>query len=132
MRSIEVDDEVYALLVKEARPLEDTANSVLRRKYGLDSETSDPADTNHRKSTLAPLVDAGQLSKGQRLMWRRRNLGEEHVAFVTEEGKMRLEDGSVHDSPSGACRAAAGISVNGWSAWCTDDGTALHVLKARI
>ncbi len=38
MPAIRIDDEVYALLQKDAQPFEDTPNSVLRRKLGLEKQ----------------------------------------------------------------------------------------------
>lgn len=127
--SIDVDDEVYARLAREARPLVDTPNSVLRRLLGLDREASTTHTSRTRKAALAPLLADGRLTVGQALTWHRRNLGQVHTAFVTADGKLRLDDGTVHDSPSGACSAAAGVAVNGWSAWHTDKGTTLQDLR---
>ncbi|WP_435614518.1 hypothetical protein [Streptomyces coelicoflavus] len=85
-----------------------------------------------RPGALGPLLDAGLLKSGQRLLWRRRNLGQEYLAHVTPEGSLRLEDGRICDSPSGACAAAAHGKVNGWDAWRTDEGVSLSMLRGRI
>ncbi|MFF8593524.1 hypothetical protein ACF061_19195 [Streptomyces sp. NPDC015220] len=127
--SIDVDDEVYARLAREAKPLVDTPNTVLRRLLGLDRGASTTPADRTRKAALTPLLADGRLMVGQALTWRRRNLGQEHTAFVTADGKLRLDDGTVHDTPSGACSAAAGVAVNGWSAWRTDKGVALQELR---
>ncbi|MFD5749565.1 DUF4357 domain-containing protein [Streptomyces sp. NPDC127033] len=128
MRTIEVGDEVYAHLEQAATPLIDTSNSVLRRLLGLDHGTSPlrPGQT----SPLAALVASGQLSEGQRLTWHRRNHNEKHFAVVTKDGRLRLQDGTTHKSPSGACGAISGISINGWSAWHTEDGKPLQALRS--
>ncbi|MEV0012929.1 hypothetical protein [Streptomyces sp. NPDC047973] len=126
--SIDVDDEVYARLAREAKPLVDTPNSVLRRLLGLDRTATPTADHN-RKAALTPLLIDGRLTVGQALTWRRRNLGQVHTAFVTADGKLRLDNGTVHDTPSGACSAVAGVAVNGWSAWHTAEGTPLQDLR---
>ena len=41
-REIEVDDEVFAVLQQEAEPFEDTPNTVLRRRLGLDADEDGP------------------------------------------------------------------------------------------
>src|SRR5207249_4392035 len=43
-RVIRVDDDVYRILQKEARPFEDTPNSVLRRLLRLGDENANRAD----------------------------------------------------------------------------------------
>jgi hypothetical protein len=126
---IDVDDEVYAHLERSAKPLVDTPNSVLRRLLDLDRKEPAPATSRRQTPPLAQLVATGKLTVGQRLTWRRRNLGTEYTAFVTEDGKLRLEDGTIYDSPSGACFAAAGINVNGWSTWRTTDDISLQSLR---
>ncbi|MCB5908076.1 hypothetical protein [Streptomyces pinistramenti] len=122
--SITVDAEVFARLQREAKPLIDTPNSVLRRLLALDEATVQPG-------ALAELLAAGLLQPGQRLTWRRRNLGQVHRTHVTAEGSLRLEDGRICVSPSGACEAATGAKANGWDAWHTDDGTSLSALRGR-
>ncbi|MEU4108047.1 hypothetical protein [Streptomyces sp. NPDC027717] len=123
--TITVDAEVFAHLQREAQPLIDTPNSVLRRLLALDT-------TAARPGALAPLLDAGRLQPGQRLTWRRRNLGKQYHAYVTAEGYLRLDDGRVCDSPSGACDVVAHCKVNGWAAWRADDGASLGALRDRL
>ncbi|WP_324786630.1 DUF4357 domain-containing protein [Streptomyces sp. H51] len=127
LRKIDVDDEVYAHLEQAATPLVDTPNSVLRRLLGLDRDTATTKPNQH--SPLATLVTSGRLSVGQRLVWHRRNYNKTHLAVVTADGRLRLEDGTTHKSPSGACGAISGIAINGWSAWRTEDGTPLQALR---
>ncbi|WP_171162546.1 DUF4357 domain-containing protein [Streptomyces sp. I05A-00742] len=122
--TITVDAEVFECLQREAQPLIDTPNSVLSRLFALDSAAARPG-------ALAPLIDAGKLQPGQRLTWRRRNLGQEYHAHVTAEGCLQLDDGRVCGSPSGACDAVAHCKVNGWDAWRTDEGMSLSVLRGR-
>lgn len=54
-RQIEVDDEVFSVLQREAEPFVDTPNSVLRRKFGLDADedgpVSPPPSDNPRSGT---------------------------------------------------------------------------------
>ncbi|WP_158073003.1 restriction system modified-DNA reader domain-containing protein [Streptomyces kebangsaanensis] len=124
-RTIVVDDEVFERLQREAQPLIDTPNSVLRRLLALDARPVRPGP-------LGPLLDAGLLEPGQRLVWRRRNLAQRYLAYVTPEGRLRLDDGRIYDSPSGACDAVAHCKVNGWDAWRTGEGVSLSVLRSRI
>ncbi|MFG2388133.1 hypothetical protein ACGFYF_04545 [Streptomyces lavendulae] len=128
--AITVDDEVFERLQREAQPLVDTPNSVLRRILKMDGPSG--AGHRRRKPSLAPLLAKGLVHPGQRLTWQRRHLGVTYAAQVTEEGRMRLEDGAVCDSPSGACEAAARCKINGWDVWCTEDGTPLADLRARV
>lgn len=127
LHKIDIDDEVYGLLKQAATPLVDTPNSVLRRLLGLDQDTL--ASKPGSNPPLASLVACGRLSAGQRLTWHRRNHKKTHIAVVTKDGRLRLEDGTTHKSPSGACGAIAGISINGWSAWHTEDGRPLQDLR---
>lgn len=124
-RTIVVDDEVFKRLQSEAQPLIDTPNSVLRRLLALDAKPV-------RRGALGPLLEAGLLEPGQRLVWRRRNLAREYLAYVTPEGHLRLDDGRICDSPSGACDAVAHCKVNGWDAWRTGEDVSLSVLRSRI
>ncbi len=41
-RQIEVDDEVFAVLLREAEPFVETPNGVPRRKLGLDANEEGP------------------------------------------------------------------------------------------
>ncbi|GAB2961043.1 hypothetical protein [Streptomyces heilongjiangensis] len=126
--TIVVDQEVYERLQKEAVPFVDNPNTVLRRLLEIDHERE--VGNRRRRSSLAPLVKAGRLAPEQRLTWRRRNLGETHVAYVTEDGYLRLPDGRICDSPSGACETVASCKINGWTAWHTEDGVPLADLRA--
>ncbi|MEU3354170.1 hypothetical protein [Streptomyces sp. NPDC037389] len=134
-RTIRVDDEVFAQLQSLAKPFVDTPNSTLRRLLGLegdDAATAPEKKTSRgtvRDQTLAPLLADGRLTAGQRLVWHRRNLGRIHHVVVLDNGDLRLEDGSVHTTPSGAATALAGNPQNGWRAFLTEDGTRLSELR---
>lgn len=132
--TITLDEDVFEDLQERAKPRQfiDNPNSVLREILGPRTRTVSLISRND-KGHLDPLMEAGLLTAGQRLTWRRRNLGELHTAFVTDDGGIRLMDGTVHRSPSGAAKTAAGVtSVNGWGAWCTDEGSSLDFLRAQI
>lgn len=70
-----------------------------------------------RRITIAQVLDAGLLLPGERLVWKRPRLGEQWFATVTDDGKMRLEDGTVCASPSAASRAVSGSSGNALNSW---------------
>lgn len=70
-----------------------------------------------RRFEVGDLLDAGMISAGEPLVWRRRG-GVEHSATVTAEGKLELPDGRVFDTPSGAAMGASGSNaVPGWEVW---------------
>lgn len=133
--TIRIDDEVYERLQKEAKPFVDTPNSVLRRLLGLDSEVSETPVGGERdavrRGELAPLIEAGLLEVGQRLVWKRRQTT--HEAAVTVDGSLRLSDGRVFGTPSGAARALSGYEVNGWRNWGRpEDDVRLSSLRDRL
>lgn len=71
-----------------------------------------------RQVKIEDLVEHGYLQPGDRLVWRRPQIGEEHWGTITEEAQIRLDSGEVHWSPSGAAKAAADVAaVDGWSSW---------------
>lgn len=123
-RTIRVDDEVFARLQSLAEPFVDTPNSTLRRLLGLDRPASGGGS-----NALDPLLASGKLRVGQRLVWRRRNLNQVHHVTVMADGSLRLEDGSVHTTPSAAATALAGNQQNGWKVFATEDGTTLGDLR---
>jgi hypothetical protein len=60
-RVIRIDDDVWAWLQKNARPLEDTANSVLRRVAGLD-ESHAPSTPEVNSAAETPKVSVHKAS----------------------------------------------------------------------
>ncbi|NEG96529.1 hypothetical protein CS006_00870 [Bifidobacterium primatium] len=71
-----------------------------------------------RRITIMQVIDAGLLVPGEKLVWKRPRLGQEWYATVTNDGRLELEDGSVHATPTAAARAAsgkaAGAALNVW------------------
>ena len=65
-KTIRIDDEVWAEVQRQARPLEDTPNSVLRRMFGLPEETTRGGRINPRVAKLLTLV---QDQVGQTVQW---------------------------------------------------------------
>lgn len=69
---------------------------------------------NGRRFEVGDLLEAGMTAAGEPLVWRRRAGVADH-ATVTYEGKIRLEDGRLFDTPSTAAMAAADANaVPGW------------------
>lgn len=67
---------------------------------------------------------------GEPLEWRRRDV--EYHATVTDEGKLRLEDGRVFDTPSGAAMAASGSdAVPGWEVWRLPKRDDRYIIELR-
>lgn len=126
MRSIRVDDEVYAWLENQAVGF-DAPNSVLRRLAGLADEQEPPAEDD-KDGKLLPLIQAGRLKAGETLTWHRPRKNETHRATVTDRGCIRIADGRVFTDPSPAAVALAGYESNGWKAW-EADGVKLGDLK---
>lgn len=118
--NIEVDDEVYAALQSLAVAFVDTPNSVLRRL--LLSHTGEPVEeaeqtaiNNPPGNMLGVLFAAGFIQENEQLIWSQQN--ERHRGWITSDGCLRLEDGTVHRTPSAAARHLSGYAINGWVAW---------------
>lgn len=62
-----------------------------------------------------PLLEGGRLRAGDRLIHHRPRRNRTFTAEVTEDGYIRLENGSEFVKPSPALRACVGNEVNGWS-----------------
>lgn len=133
--TIRVDDDVFALLQREARAFVDTPNSVLRKLLGLEevvagSTASPPPPAVPGK--VLTLLQEGHVEHQEPLIWPRRQNGQTFRASVTDAGRIRLEDGREFDTPSGAARDLAGYEVNGLRAWRREsDGATLGELWAR-
>lgn len=112
-REIEVDDEVYAALQREAVAFEETTpNDVLRRLLltGSSRPPGKPGD-------LMPLLEAGRLQAGDKLVHEQRRKGRSFTAEVTSDGYVQLPDGQRFPAPSPALKACVGSEINGWASW---------------
>jgi hypothetical protein len=113
-RSIEVDDEVYAALGRAARPfLETTPNEVLRRLLLGEAHRGEP----RKPGDLMPLLAEGRLQAGEHLVHHQPRRNKTFTAEVTDDGYIRLENGSEFAKPSPALRACVGHEINGWGQW---------------
>lgn len=129
-RSIDVDDEVFAFLQRQAEPFVDTANDVLRRLL-LGGTPKQPARTNRRGGDLLPYVQAGMLQVGDELTHEQKRKGQLHRAVVTEDGCIEAA-GQIFHKVSPALKACVGSEINGWSNWyVTRTGEVLHTVRAR-
>lgn len=116
LRKIEIDDEVFTLLQREAVPFVDTTpNDVLRRKL-----LGQTPLTSGRQGDLMPLIDAGRLKPGDRLMHHQPRKGRTFAAEVTSDGYIQLDDGRKFAAPSPALKACVGSEINGWYQWIVE------------
>lgn len=113
-RKIEVDDEVYAALQREAVAFEETTpNDVLRRMLLAGTSrlsVGKPGD-------LMPLLEAGRLEAGDKLVHEQRRKGKVFTAEVTPDGYIQLPDGRKFAAPSPALKTCVGSEINGWGQW---------------
>lgn len=66
------------------------------------SKTSPRPSHSSRRVTIRQVIDAGLLVPGERLVWERPRKGERWFATVTENGRLRLDDGSEYPTPTAA------------------------------
>lgn len=87
-----------------------------------------------RRVRVADLIEAGLLESGARLVFQRPRVGTRHLARVTQEGAIQLEDGRTFTSPSRAAVAATGgRALDGWNAWVLEStGQLLDELRQRL
>jgi hypothetical protein len=132
MYQIDVDAQVHAAL-RELGRTGDTFNGVLRSLLGLPGQKL-AGRSRHRLSRhgLGPLLDAGLLQPGQRLIWDRPRLHEQHTVTVDADGNLITEAGTVCATPNVATRALSGYPAAGWPAFCTDEGVSLEMLRSQL
>ncbi|MFJ4414265.1 hypothetical protein [Streptomyces sp. NPDC088925] len=114
MRTIEIDEEIFAYLQSHSEPLVDTPNDVLRRELLHPHRSPAKATDQRRKGSLASLIDAGLVSAGDTLEHHQTRLRRTHTAVITADGWIEIQDGSTFAQPSPALKAQTGTSINGW------------------
>jgi hypothetical protein len=68
--------------------------------------------------SLRDLLEAGLVSAGDDIIWKRRNSRLTFTAKILPNGMIKTTDGVSHNSPSMAARHVnMGISTNGWRVW---------------
>lgn len=92
-------------------------------QLGLDGGASASGQSHAQRKafygvSLRDLIDANLVIVGDRLTGERS--GERFTAEVIEGGRLRLADGRVFDSLSGAADHLTGRSNNGWEFWSVD------------
>lgn len=125
MPEIEIDDEVFALLQRQAEPFVDTPNDVLRRLVGLDVDAPNGNTPNkprpvkryrnRKRGDLMTLIETGAIEVDDLLIYRKRT-GEEFRGTVTNDGWIEA-NGTTFYSPSGALKSLVGYEINGWKHW---------------
>ncbi|MEU5554152.1 hypothetical protein ABZ738_30710 [Micromonospora sp. NPDC047793] len=135
MHQIDIDDQVHATL-RELGRTGDTFNDVLRGVLNLNLEGPRLMSGGHRrawnaKPPLGALVRAGMLQPGQRLVWNRPRIGEQHTVTVDVHGNLITEQGRICPTPDSATRAIVGYPAAGWPAFRTEDGVSLQQLREQ-
>src|SRR5260370_37405934 len=87
-----------------------------------------------RRVTIGDLIDAGLLTPGTGLQFRRPRAGQTHRAVVTQAGTISLEEGQEFRSPSRAAVVVADVSaIDGWHAWTViPSGRSLDSLRQDL
>lgn len=116
---VEIDDEVFTFLQRQARPLVDSVNDVLRRLL-LPKESGEAKQAARRPGNLARLVDAGLVQAGDRLTHTRKRSGQTFHAIITADGWTELPDGRPFRGPSPALREYVGTQIDGNANWTHD------------
>ena len=84
-------------------------------------------------TTISDLVSHGLLKVGDKLVWKRRSLGETHTATIQSNGTLVTEDGAVHKTPSGAAKHFSKKPVDGWNTWkIGETKTSIGSLRSKI
>ncbi|EWC64500.1 hypothetical protein UO65_0107 [Actinokineospora spheciospongiae] len=101
------------------------------------SGTTSPSPSGLRdyagNGDLVDLLAAGLLHPGDEFRWNRPALDICHTARIEPDGRLRLEDGRIYRTPSGATTALGGNHQNGWVTWQrTSDGVSLSDLRATL
>lgn len=154
MYTIDVDDDVFEVLQREARPLLDSPNDVLRRLLLSDSDdegeskppkrplktaqpTGSPAEPRpvlrRVAGRLFPLVKAGLIDDGDELRHTRKRTGETYLAQVDYLGRVVLPNNKVFTEPSPALRHYVGSEIDGWANWThVRSGKTLRLLRSEL
>jgi hypothetical protein len=113
MPMINLDDQVLAAIEERTCP-RCGVSAPLRNAFGL----RPPRVPRHQQhNSLIPLMEAGTISSGDKLIWHRKNLDHTHYAAVTAEGLIQLGDGSLHYTPDKAASSLAGYPIYAWRQW---------------
>ena len=79
---------------------------------------------------LGTLINAGLVSDGSKVFANFE--GGLREATLDDQGRLHLDDGTVHRTPSGAARRVTGHETNGWNFWRLEvDGNAVSLKELR-
>jgi hypothetical protein len=132
VRRIDIDDEVYEALGRHAVGFQQP-NDVLRALLGLDtapaaSATGAPAHTSPGR--LAPLLAAGVINPGDKLVHVQPRKGRSFAGQVEADGRITTERGRYAE-PSPALRELVGSQIDGWKHWTHEaSGNNLRQLRS--
>jgi hypothetical protein len=80
--------------------------------------SASPQRRARHQATVADLIGADLLRSGDELVWQRPRSGQEFRCTVMDDGRLRMANGQVTSSLSGAAGVAAGGgSYDGWEVW---------------
>ncbi|MGQ0843512.1 MAG: hypothetical protein ACT4QF_05215 [Sporichthyaceae bacterium] len=126
-RTIEIDEDVVAVLLANISTFGETENDVLRRLLLPAADSTPVADDRlprqrryvdeRCEDTITPLLEAGTVQAGDFLVYDRS--GRKLRAVVLEDGSLRLaNDETAYASPAAALQAVLGRhEADAWSAW---------------
>jgi len=137
MKTIKIDNEVYAFLQKKAIVFEENPNDVLRRIFNLNQVNTPqkPAPDANRipykqpKTNLPDLIRLGVLSEGQKLIFQHGTKSlTEYTATIS--GKGLIWKGKSYSMSELAGKALETIGLDGTSVrgplfWFTEDGKSI-------
>lgn len=125
---IEIDDDVYAELERHVKGFEQP-NDVLRRLLLKDTAEARPRLAPVAKGKLLPLLQAGLVEEGDRLVHERKRKGDRFEATVGESGWL-IVDGDLVQAPSPALARLVGSQIDGWANWVHErSGKTLRQLR---
>lgn len=114
MRTIEIDDEVFAYLQRHSEPLVDSPNDVLRRQLLKDEKPPASTAAARRTGALMFIIEAGLAAPGDKLQHHQSRLKRTHEATITADGWVEIPDGQAFPQPSPALKSQTGSDINGW------------------
>lgn len=133
MRTIEVDDEVFAYLQRHSEPLVDTPNDVLRRELLKDKKPPVDKRSDRKTGTLMPIIEAGLAAAGDKVRHHQSRLKRTHEATITADGWIEIPDGRAFPQPSPALKAQTGSEINGWGQYThVPSGRRLQELREEV
>jgi hypothetical protein len=133
MRTIEIDDEVFAYLQRHSEPLIDTPNDVLRRELLNDKKPSVDKAGGRKTGALMPIIEAGLAAAGDKVRHHQSRLKRTHEATITADGWIEIPGGRAFAQPSPALKTQTGSEINGWGQYThVPSGRRLQELREEV